>query len=202
MIFAEVEASVRSALPPAPARVLEIGAGDGELAASLAASGYDVTAIDPWSEAPNVEPVALADFRSDEPFDAAFAVVSLHHVEPLDASVQRLAEVLRPGAQLVVDEVDFGALDERAAEWWLRQQGDEDLETPGELIGTMQARMHSVAAVRAALEPWFALGETVRGTYLYRWKLGEAYRAEEERLVAAGELPRTGARFTATRRPR
>jgi SAM-dependent methyltransferase len=199
--YAEVEEWVRAHLPPVPARVLEVGAGEGELAAALASSGYDVTAIDPVSEWPDVQPVALADFTADEPFDAAVAVVSLHHLEPLDASLERLAELMRPGARLLVDEVDFDALDERAAEWWLHKLGDDDRETPVELIETMRGHMHSLAAVRAALEPWFELSEPVRGTYLYRWKLGEEYRAEEERLVAGGELPRVGARFTATRRP-
>jgi len=40
----------------------------------------------------------------------------------------------------------------------------------------------------------------VHGTYLYRWKLGESVRPEEERLVEAGELPPTGVRIVATRR--
>ena len=74
---------MRGALPPAPARVLEIGAGGGELAGALRDEGYDVVAIDPASETPAVRAVALGDL--DEPaasFDAAVAVVSLHHVEP------------------------------------------------------------------------------------------------------------------------
>ena len=61
--------------------MLEIGAGDGELAAALAAAGYEVVAIDPASEADNVRRVALHEL-DEPPFDAAVAVVSLHHVEP------------------------------------------------------------------------------------------------------------------------
>jgi SAM-dependent methyltransferase len=196
----EVEEWMLANLPPAPARVLEIGAGDGSLAASLAARAYEVTAIDPSSEVPDVAPVPLMDFASDEQFDAAVAVVSLHHVEPLDESLAHLAELLRPGARLLVDEFDVATLDERAAAWWLEQRSDEDLETPAGLIETMHSHVHSVAALRGALEPWFELGEPLRGTYLYRWKLGESFRAEEEQLVAAGELPRTGVRLIATRR--
>ena len=59
----DVIAFVRAALPPPPARVLEVGAGDGELAAALAAAGYDVVAIDPASEADGVRPVAAARAR-------------------------------------------------------------------------------------------------------------------------------------------
>ncbi|HKC78430.1 MAG TPA: methyltransferase domain-containing protein, partial [Gaiellaceae bacterium] len=78
---------VRANLPAPPARILEIGAGDGELAQALRADGYDVLAIDPDPRGPDVRGVPLIDL--DEPaasFDAALAVTSLHHVEPLEAS--------------------------------------------------------------------------------------------------------------------
>ena len=52
MLASDVAVFVRGALPPAPARVLEVGAGDGELATALAAWGYDVVAIDPREDAP------------------------------------------------------------------------------------------------------------------------------------------------------
>jgi len=47
---AGVAAFVRGALPPPPARVLEVGAGSGELAAALREAGYDVVAIDPAAD--------------------------------------------------------------------------------------------------------------------------------------------------------
>lgn len=49
-----VGAFVRSWLPAPPARVLEIGCGDGELALALAEEGWRVTAVDP--AAPEGEP--------------------------------------------------------------------------------------------------------------------------------------------------
>ena len=110
MVARAVEEFVRASLPPPAARVLEIGAGDGELAARLGAAGYEVVAIDPAGEGA-VLPVALLEL--DEPhasFDAALAVVSLHHVEPLEPSCRRLAEVVRPGGTLVVDEFDVGLM--------------------------------------------------------------------------------------------
>ena len=60
--------------------------------------------------------------------------------------------------------------------------------------------MHAVTTIRDALAPAFALGEPVRGPYLYRWDLDPALRAVEERLVAGGELPATGARLVGVRR--
>jgi len=204
--FAEVEAWVRAELPPAPASVLEIGAGNGELARSLRASGYDVTAIDPKSESVDVEPVALAELP-DPPhlFGAAVAVVSLHHVEPLEASIERLAAVTAARAPLLLDEFDVVALDERAAEWWLEQRrvrGGEEPETPAELIETMRAKLHAVDRLVGALTPHFEVGRPLRGTYLYRWKLDESLRPLEEELVEGGELPPTGVRIIARRRAR
>src|SRR4051794_3712498 len=101
---------MRANLPPPPARLLEVGAGGGALALELAQAGYDVVAIDPEPGAPHVRAVALADVEEpDASFDAALAVVSLHHVEPLESSLQRLASLVRPGGRLVVDELDVEA---------------------------------------------------------------------------------------------
>jgi SAM-dependent methyltransferase len=204
--FREVEAWVRANLPPAPARVLEIGAGDGWLARSLRDGGYDVTAIDPKSESSDVQPLALAQLPDPRyPFDAAVAVVSLHHVEPLEESIERLAAVMADGAPFLLDEFDASALDERAAVWWLdqrRARGEEESETPAELVATMRAKVHAIDLLAHALTRDFELGEPQRGLYLYRWKLDESVRPLEEALVAAGELPPTGVRIIARRRAR
>ncbi|HET6551866.1 MAG TPA: methyltransferase domain-containing protein [Solirubrobacter sp.] len=193
-------AYVRAALPPPPARVLEVGAGDGGLAGALAAAGYDVTAIDPAGEPP-VLPVALADLDAPpRAFDAAVAMLSLHHVMPLGASLRRLAEVLRHGARLVVDEIDFERFDERAAAWWLERTDRDHEHEPAGMVAQLREHMHSVARVRAELAPWFDVGEDVPGAYLYRWEIDPGYRADEEAAIAAGALPAVGARFVAVRR--
>ena len=66
---------VRASLPEPPARVLEVGAGDGQLAAALRDLGHDVTAIDPKGEAAGVQPVALLDLEAPAgSYDAAVAI--------------------------------------------------------------------------------------------------------------------------------
>lgn len=191
-------AYVRAALPPPPARVLEIGAGEGELAARLRTAGYDVTAIDPKG-AGDVLPVALIDLDAPpRSFDAAVAMVSLHHVVPLGDSLRRLSEVLRHGARLVIDEFDVDRLDERASAWWLER--NDNPKDPADHVAELREHLYSVGQIREELAPWFDLGEPVPGAYLYRWPQRPELRAEEERLIAAGELPAVGMRFIAVRR--
>jgi SAM-dependent methyltransferase len=197
MPAAELLAFVRATLPHPPARVLEVGAGDGELAAALAGGGYEVVAIDPASETETVRRVALHEL-DEAPFDAALAVLSLHHVEPLAESLERLGALVRPGGALAIDEFDVERFDARAARWWLDRSGH-----PGEPADVLAAihHLHPVGRLREALRPWFEVGEPVRGAYLYRWNIPDDVRAEEEALIAAGDLPATGARLVGIRRP-
>jgi SAM-dependent methyltransferase len=191
-------AYVRAALPPPPARVLEIGAGDGALAAVLRSAGYDVTAIDPKG-GDGVEQVALIDLDAPpRAYDAAVAMVSLHHVVPLGQSLRRLSELMRHGARLVVDEFDVDLLDERAAAWWLGQNGHD--KEPADHVAEMREHLYSVGHIREELAAWFDVGEPVPGAYFYRWPERPELRDEEERLIAAGELPAVGVRFVAVRR--
>ena len=201
MVAVDLLAFVRSNLPAPPLRVLEIGAGDGELARTLADAGYDLLAIDPEPRGSEVRRIALHEL--DEPpasFGAALAVTSLHHVEPLEGSLEHLAELLEPGGVLVVDEFDVAALDERAAEWWLRQRqaiGAAEQMSAAALVGEHRAHLHSLARIIAALEPSFRVSPPVYGPYLYRWNLDESFRPREEDSIARMEIPAVGARLTA-----
>ena len=200
----DVHAFVIANLPPPPARVLEVGAGEGDLARDLERRGYDVVAIDPNSEANGVVPVALAELEAARgSFDAAVAVVSLHHVEPLDGSIRRLAEVTRAGATLLVDEFDVERFDERAATWLVerwRELGREHEHERAQMVADLREELHPLAELQDGLAPSFELSLPIRGSYLYRWYLHDGLRAAEEALIVAGELPAVGARFSGVRR--
>ncbi len=202
MLDPDVKSFVLAELPASPARVLEVGAGNGELARALTSAGYVVVAIDPHSDAPAVRRVGLNEVL--EPvasFDAAVAVVSLHHVEPLAESCRRLSALVRRGGTLVLDEFDVDLFDESAARWWLarRQCGEDEDRTPADVIAFLRHHCHSLSMMRAALEPWFVLRSPVRGPYLYRWNLPPGLRATEEDDIAAGRLTAIGTRLVGTR---
>jgi SAM-dependent methyltransferase len=204
MASVDVRAFVRANLLEPPARVLEVGAGAGHLAEALRAVGYDVLAIDPNPKSDDVRAVALADL--DEPagsFAAAVAVVSLHHVEPLEESCRRLGELVEPGGTLVVDEFDVGAFDLGAAAWWLEQRaaiGQPQPQTAEELVADHREHLHPLERILATLEPDFEFGPPVRGAWLHRWNLGDSLRAVEEEAIARGHLRAVGARLVGRRR--
>jgi SAM-dependent methyltransferase len=198
---------IRSRLPAAPARLLEVGAGAGELAAALSDEGYEVVAIDPGGGEGEVEvePIALAELEAPvASFEAAVAVVSLHHVQPLAESLEALARAVRPHGTLLVDEFDAELFDERAAAWLIERRGDghgEHIDDPAELVTEIRGHVHPVSELRAELDrAGFELEPILRGAYLHRWDLPLGYLADEQSRIDAGELPAVGVRFAAMRR--
>jgi SAM-dependent methyltransferase len=130
---------VLSQLPPAPARVLEVGCGEGELARTLAAQGYDVVAIDP--EAPEgamFRRTTIEAFAEPGPFVAVVASRSLHHVEDLAGVLDKLVRLLARGGPLILNEFAWDRREPMTPEW------EEE-----------HAGLHGYGAMRAELDPRF-----------------------------------------------
>jgi SAM-dependent methyltransferase len=203
MLTPDLLAFVRSSLPQPPSEILEIGAGRGELATALSAMGYAVTAIDPAAKAGS-HVVRCSLVEASGSFDAAVAVVSLHHVEPLERSCAQLATLIKPGGVVVIDEIDIERYDERAMAWWLGQRlalgFQHEQRDPVQLLSDLRGHIRPLAAVNAALRPYFEFGQPVRGAYLHRWELPADLHAAEVALIADGLLPAVGARQIAQRR--
>jgi SAM-dependent methyltransferase len=186
-------------LPTAPARVLEVGCGSGELARALASAGYRVLAIDP--EAPEGEifrRVRLEELDEPGPFDAVVASWSLHHIHALGAGLDRLQVLLEPDGCLILDDFGWDLVDMPTAAWL----AELEQTTPEELLVQWtdeHAGLHGYEAMHRELDLRFEQVLLTREPYFHR----SSYRTEEavERgLIADGTIAAVGFRYVG--RPR
>jgi SAM-dependent methyltransferase len=195
---------VRAAMPEGARRLLEVGCGDGALAAMLAADGLEVVAID-------TDPAAVAgarargvDARIAEwpafdagPFDAVLFTRSLHHVADLGASVAAAFAALAPGGRVLVEDFAFEEADSASLAWFRTLAARLGAEPPADW-DAHDHDLHSARAMEAAL------GTAARGcAYYFRYvetaapTLAEAALAEEEEAIAAGLIRPLGRRWIA-----
>jgi SAM-dependent methyltransferase len=199
---------VAASLPPAPARVLEVGCGRGDLARAIAALGYKVVAIDP--EAPEgaiFRSVSLEDFDDPGPFDAVVASRSLHHVPDLGGALDKVAALLRPRGVLVLNEHAWDRMDEATARWFLDRWSEADPDAPRSLDEFLEywrtdhTGLHGYEAIRRELDRRFAQRFFAWTPYRHG-ELGDAADAAEQRaLIEAGEIRATGFRYVGERLP-
>jgi SAM-dependent methyltransferase len=186
----DLHALALAELPAPPARVLEVGCGNGDLARALAADGYDVVAIDPVAPAGRIfRRTTLEAFAETDPFDAAIASLALHHVDDLDVALAKLHSLLRPGAPLVVREFGWDLVDEPTARWDYQRLGRE-----GGLVEwrSEHEHLHGFAAMRAALAAHFRERSFALGPYLAEYQPAEGHAEEERRLIESGRIRAVG----------
>jgi SAM-dependent methyltransferase len=204
---------VTANLPPAPARVLEVGCGEGRLTRALIELGYDAQGIDPRApDGPVFEQIALEELRVEQPYDAAVAVVSLHHLHDLPLAVERLADALVPGAALVIDEFDRTGLDPATTAWLWRQRQALAAVGLGHAPDHATAEEHHAAlvgglaaiftweTVREALDARFDERSCERVGYLYRYETHPALQPLEQAMIDAGAVDATGVHYVGVRR--
>ena len=196
---------VASQLPTGPARVLEVGCGDGRLARELDELGYQVVAIDPAAPTGAIfQAVSLEEFADPGPFDAVVASRSLHHIHDLPGGLSKLHRLLAPRGPLIVVEHAFDRLDEPTARWYLERRRAKGPHAPTSLQACLaeweadHADLHGYAAMRRELdlrftERWFAWTPSL---YL---ELGRALEDEELRLIEAGSIQATGFQYVGER---
>jgi SAM-dependent methyltransferase len=201
-----VEAFVALNLPAPPARVLEVGCGDGRLARALVELGHRVRAIDPRApEGELFEALSLEDFVAPGPFDAVVASRSLHHIGDLPAAVAKVERMLRPGGRFIVNEHAFDRFDQRTARWYLERAAERHRRGPSSLDRCLSdweadhAGLHGYAAMRRELDRHFAEVFFAWTPYLFEELRGVVDEAEEGRLIDAGEIQATGFRYVGAR---
>jgi SAM-dependent methyltransferase len=208
MMTAEMDlrSFVDAHLPPPPSRVLEIGCGRGDLARSIARSGYRVIAIDP--EAPEGDlfhAVSLEAFDDPGPFDAVIASRSLHHIHDLPGALAKIARLLRPEGRLLVNEHACDRLDEPTARWYLTQRTAIDSDAPRSVEQCLadwesdHAGLHGYADMRRELDSRFTGRFFAWRPYLYEELGGATSESEEQALIDAGTIQATGFRYVGER---
>lgn len=182
-----VEEFVLGQIGDPPARVLEVGCGEGELARAMGRAGHSVTAIDPRApEGPIFQRVRIEEFSDPRPFDCVVASLSLHHVEDLGRALDKIANVLRAGGTLVVVELAWDRFDEATAKWALERL---PAASPSEKPSWLQRRCWAWACgdqgdTRVPADAHFAGWAREEGLHSSRQMLGELGRRFIERLLA------------------
>ncbi|MCB1042201.1 MAG: class I SAM-dependent methyltransferase [Acidobacteria bacterium] len=208
-----------------PCRLLEVGCGDGALAALLVEAGFQVTAID---ADPNVVVRArelgvsavCADFikYTSPAVEAILFSRSLHHMpDPKDA-VRHARSLLQPKGTLLVEDFDRELVDAAAATW-LFDVMSVAAEVCGVPFGPVEAPVETWCAdhpkdhIRPARELNLAIRESFQVVqhhavpYLYRYvadlvgcgstarRLVTSIKRLESRLIERGSFPAVGQRW-------
>ena len=179
-------------LPPAPARVVEIGCGPlGGFVPMLESAGYQATGIDP--EAPagsSYRQVEFESYQAPGPVDAIVASVSLHHVADLAVVLDQVQAVLVPDGHLVIVEWAHERFDEATARWCFARLPDlgehqahppepgEHQDRPPEPGVDHSWLQHRRAAWRESGQPW--------ADYLRSWVQAEGLHSAHDILTALG----------------
>ena len=203
---------VREHLPPAPARVLDVGCGQGELTTALAVAGYDVLGIDPLApEGERFRRIRLEDLQpADGPYDAVVASYSLHHIRDLDHGLDLVLELLEPRGVLVLDEFGWDLADEPTLDWLYGQRRALAAAGLGEAPASLEALrdewrtehlgLHGFEALRTAVDARFEERAFARTPFFHRQLGGVATEVLEQALVDAGAIQALGFRYAGATR--
>jgi SAM-dependent methyltransferase len=217
---------VTANLPQGATRILEVGCGDGALAALLQADGLGVIAIDTDPEAVKAARAADVDARliswpasMGAEFDAVLFTRSLHHVHALGEAVAAADRVLRPGGRIIVEDFRAEGGSESGTNWFadlvrsLMADGGLTAETSlDELVGKVapDANEHELHSSSAIAEALGAFGEVAATDAAYYFRYLESHLRlpdnaqalldQELSAMGSGAISPLGKRFVACAR--
>jgi len=126
---------------PERARILEIGAGEGLLAARLAAAKHDVIALD--TQLRSMFPVFEQSFEDYEAppqsFDCIAAQLVLHHAKCVEELLDKALSLLKPNGLIAID--DYGW--ERSTDEVFRRDRS-DLHTSEAMLAALRERFEQI----------------------------------------------------------
>ncbi|HEV8650086.1 MAG TPA: methyltransferase domain-containing protein [Actinomycetes bacterium] len=208
---------VRGQLPPAPARVLEVGCGSlGGFVPALLDGGYQAVGVDPEApEGSDYQRVEVERYDPPWPVDCVVASTSLHHVAHLDDVLDRLQALLVPDGVLVVVEWAWERFDEATARWCFARLAPPPAVEPGWLhkhqerwaasgqpwddycrTWVEQEGLHPGEEILRGLDARFTRQLYTEGPYFFA-DLADTNEAEEQAAIDAGQIQAGGIRYAA-----
>ncbi len=203
---------VRSQLPTPPARVLDVGCGNGRLGRALNRAGYDVVAVDP--KAPNgriFRRCRIEDLEEAPRFDVAVAGLTLHHVGSLAVVLDKVSRLLRARGHLIVYEFAWDQFDRKTAQWfWTRRTALSPRmrrhlggRSPAVCLNKWRRTfrdLHTYRQMRRELDRRFTARFFAWTPYLHEYPGDISSEPHERRLIEAGAIRPVGFRYIGQRR--
>ena len=203
---------VRSQLQAPPARVLEVGCGNGRLARALNRAGYDVVAVDPRAPDGRIfRRGRIEDLEETPRFDVAIAGVALHHVGSLAVVLDKVSGLLRARGRIIVSEFAWDQFDRKTAQWfWIRRSRLSPRmrrhfggRSPAVLLDKWQRTfhdLHTYRQMRGELNRRFSERFFAWTPYLHEYPSGITSEPYERRSIEAGAIRPLGFRYIGRRR--
>lgn len=208
---------VRAHLPPAPARVLEIGCGpEGGFVPAMREHGFDAVGVDPVAPSgPGYHRTEFEKHQLSGPVDVIVACTSLHHVTDLDLVLDRAAAALTPGGVLIVVEWAYERFDEATARWsfdrlpdngergWLHSHREQWLTSGQPWYDYLEGwagreRLHRGNAISQAIQARFHTRLLTHAPYFFP-DLHPISEADEQAAINADRIRATGIHYVATK---
>lgn len=211
---------ISTALPPPPARLLEIGCGAaGGIVPAALAAGYGAVGVDPQApEGAAYRQVPFEKYEAPSGLDVVVSVQALHHLANLDLAFERVDRMLTQDGVLVIVEWAWERIDEATARWlFARVPAEANSGWAGERRDNWRASglpwpeyrdrwahehgLHSWRAVETALANRFDTVLCEEAPSLFG-DVAELSEEIERAAIAAGGISTTGIHWVGRRRTR